>query len=288
MVVDRAELIGVLAGPLEDSVLHLGRQCTGFDQDERGVTVRFEGGQEERGAVLLGADGIHSVIRAQLRGEEPLRYSGYTAWRAMPVFRHPTVRPGILQQASERGQIFGIYPAGDRVYWFAGKKTPPGGADTSQDWKLELLRLFQGWHVPIEEIIAATDEASILHNDVYDRPPVERWGTGRVTLMGDAAHPTTPTLGQGAGMSIEDAVVLAKELALARDLADTEAVDAALRAYERNRMPRTAAINRESWQISQMIMQENPIIARAQQLGMRLTPKSVWRKRGEADAAYEA
>jgi 2-polyprenyl-6-methoxyphenol hydroxylase-like FAD-dependent oxidoreductase len=89
-------------------------------------------------------------------------------------------------------------------------------------------------------------------------------------------------------MSIEDGVVLAKELALAHDLTDYEAVDNALRAYERSRMPRTAAINRESWQIGQMILRENPVALRVQRTFLRLTPKRVWRQRGEADAAYEA
>jgi 2-polyprenyl-6-methoxyphenol hydroxylase-like FAD-dependent oxidoreductase len=217
-----------------------------------------------------------------------LRYSGYTAWRAMPAFHYPDIVPGILQQASERGQIFGIYPARDSVYWFAGQKTPPGGADAPAGRKQELIHLFQGWHEPIQALIEATDEAAILRNDVYDRVPVDRWGAGRVTLLGDAAHPTTPTLGQGAGMSIEDGVVLAKEFSLARDLGDDDAVEGALRAYERNRMPRTAAINRESWQIGQMILRDNPVAVRVQRAFLQLTPKRVWRKRGEVDAEYEA
>jgi 2-polyprenyl-6-methoxyphenol hydroxylase-like FAD-dependent oxidoreductase len=288
-VVNRAAFLQVLAQALEDSdAIHLGAECAGLEADEQGVTARFAGGWEVRGALLLGADGIHSAIRRQLRGDEPLRYSGYTAWRAMPAFRHQRIVPGILQQPSERGQIFGIYPGKDAVYWFAGQKTPAGGVDAPAGRKEELLHLFQGWHEPIEALIAATDEATILRNDVYDRVPVDHWGAGRVTLLGDAAHPATPTLGQGAGMSIEDGVVLAKELALAHDLTDYEAVDNALRAYERSRMPRTAAINRESWQIGQMILRENPVALRVQRTFLRLTPKRVWRQRGEADAAYEA
>ncbi len=156
--------------------------------------------------------------------------------------------PAFYSRPKGEGQIFGIYPAKDKVYWFAGKKTPPGGSDAPGGRKQELLNLFKGWYEPIEALIEAADEAMILRNDVYDRKPVDRWGTGRVTLMGDAAHPTTPTLGQGAGLAIEDAVVLAKELALASNLSDYATVDDALRAYERIRMPRTAAIVNESWE----------------------------------------
>lgn len=288
-VVHRAEYLHVLADKLEGTgIVHLNANCTGFEQVEDGVTAYFADGREERGAVLIAADGIHSVVRKVLLGDEPPRYAGYTAWRAMPAFIHPTIVPGVLQQAEGRGQIFGIYPAKDKVYWFAGKKTTPGGSDAPVGLRQELLNLYKGWYEPIEALIEATDESMILRNDVYDRKPVNRWGTGRVTLMGDAAHPTTPTLGQGAGLAIEDAVVLAKELALARDLSDYATVDAALRAYERNRMTRSASIVNESWEIGRNILLTNPLQCWVRDFFLSLTPKSVWRKRAEADAAYEA
>jgi len=89
-------------------------------------------------------------------------------------------------------------------------------------------------------------------------------------------------------MAIEDGVVLAKELALARDLDDYAAVENALRAYERNRIPRTSAIVNESWQLSNTVLVTNPLRSRIQETFLKMTPKSVWRKRGEADAVYEA
>lgn len=288
-VVHRGDYIEILARHAQAAAkVHLNANCIALEQDEEGVTARFEDGREVRGQVLLGADGIHSLVRRVMRGEEAPRYSGYTAWRAMPVFSHPALRPGWLQQASGKGQIFGIYPGKERVYWFAGRKTPAGGKDALIGRKREVLALFKGWQAPIEALIEATDEAAILRNDVYDREPVTRWGRGRVTLSGDAAHPTTPTLGQGAGMAIEDAVVLAKELALVPDLHNYDDVEAALRAYERNRMPRSAAIIRESWQLSRTVMNTDPLRAPVQELFLRLTPESVWRRRGEADAEYEA
>ncbi len=284
-VVHRAEYIAMLARQFEGTeVIQLNAHYTGFEQDTEGVTVRFADGREERGAVLLGADGIHSAVRKQVLGDEPLRYAGYTAWRAMPTFTDAVLDPTILQQFSGQGQIFGIYPAKDRCYWFAGN-----GNDAPVGRKQELLDLFKGWPAPIEALLAVTEEAAILRNDVYDRKPRgDHWGTGRVTLAGDAAHPTTPTLGQGAGMAIEDGVVLAKELALAGDLDDYAAVVNALHAYERNRIPRTTAIVNESWQLSNNVLVTNPLRSRIQETFLKMTPKSVWRKRGEADAMYEA
>ena len=289
-VVHRAEYIALLVRQLEgNDIIQLNAQCTGFEQDKDGVTVHFADGHEERGAVLLGADGIHSVVRKQVLGDEPLRYAGYTAWRAMPIFIDASLDPTILQQFSGEGKIFGVYPAKDKIYWFAGQKTAPGGNDARIGRKQELLDLFKGWPAPIEALLEATEEVAILRNDVYDRKPKEKhWGTGRVTLAGDAAHPTTPTLGQGAGMAIEDGIVLAKELALAENLDDYVAVENALRAYERNRIPRTTAIVNESWQLSNTVLVTNPLRSRIQETFLKMTPKSVWRKRGEADAMYEA
>jgi len=123
--------------------------------------------------------------------------------------------------------------------------------------------------------IEATDESEILRHDLYDRKHVNRWGAGRVTLMGDAAHPTTPTPGQGAGMAVEDAVILAKELALASNLSDYPSVDNALRAYERERIPRTADIINESWEISRLIMWKNFPRCSIRDLFLRLTPNKV-------------
>lgn len=287
-IVHRAEYLNILASQLEGTgIIHLNANCTGFEQDKDGVTAHFADGRKERGAVLIGADGIHSVVRKVLLGDEPLRYSGYTAWRAMPTFTHPSIIPSILQQGEGRGQIFGIYPAKNKIYWFAGKKTPAGGRDAPEGCKQELLNLFKGWFEPIEALIEATGESEILRNDVYDRKPVNHWGIGRVTLMGDAAHPTTPTLGQGAGMAIEDAVVLAKELALVTDLSDYPSVENALRAYERERIPRTAGIVNESWEIGRRIMWTNPLQCYIRDIFLRLTPDKVWRKSAEAAVAYE-
>ena len=286
-VVHRGDLLNVLADAAGRSRIRLGARCVGVEQDADGVSARFADGQEARGALLVGADGIHSVVRRAVLGDSPLRYAGYTAWRAMPRFADAGIKPAILQQASGSGRIFGMYPSDGRVYWFAGQKTPPGGQDAPGGRQQEVLRLFADWHPPIAALIRATPESAILRHDVYDREPVEHWGQGLITLAGDAAHATTPTLGQGAGLSIEDGVVLAKELALT-PLTDGAQIDSGLRAYERQRIPRTTAINRESWQISQRILQDNPVWGRVGELVLRLTPARVWRARADHDAAYEA
>jgi 2-polyprenyl-6-methoxyphenol hydroxylase-like FAD-dependent oxidoreductase len=154
-----------------------------------------------------------------------------------------------------RGAQFGIFPmTAQRVYWFASVNAPEGARDWPVGRKRELLERFGDWHSPVRAIIEATDEAAILRNDIYDHEPLRRWGEGRVTLLGDAAHPATPNLGQGACQAIEDAVVLA------RCLGESPEVAAALRAYESRRRPRTSAITLQSRRMGRMGRWENPLL----------------------------
>ncbi|MFN8494803.1 MAG: FAD-dependent monooxygenase [Caldilineaceae bacterium] len=237
LIFHRADLHTALLQALPDGVVHFGKACTGFQQDATGVTAHFADGDQVRGALLIGADGLRSVVRAQLHGAQQPTYAGFTAWRGVIPFPPERLLPGETWGA---GAIFGQVPmSGDRVYWFAAQTVPEGGHSPDGE-KAELLRIYRGWHAPIEALIEATPEAAILRNDIYDRPPLHRWGEQRVTLLGDAAHPMTPNLGQGACQALEDAVVLARCLHNQGDAV------AALRAYEAQRIPRTSFIVRQS------------------------------------------
>lgn len=250
LIFHRAELHAALLQALPADVVQLGKACTGFQQDANGVTAHFADGDQVRGAALIGADGLHSVVRAQLHGAQPPTYAGYTAWRAVIPFPLERLLPGETWGAGAR---FGQVPmSGNRVYWFAAQ-TAPEGAHSPDGEKAELLRICRGWHAPIEALIEATPEAAILRNDIYDRPPLSRWGEQRVTLLGDAAHPMTPNLGQGACQALEDAVVLARCL---RNQAD---VVAALRAYEVQRIPRTSYIVQQSRRVGVIGQWQQPV-----------------------------
>jgi 2-polyprenyl-6-methoxyphenol hydroxylase-like FAD-dependent oxidoreductase len=150
-----------------------------------------------------------------------------------------------------------------RAYWYAAQTVPEGQGDPSPGRKHGLLGLFRGWHEPIEALIRATDEAAILRNDVYDRPALRRWSVGRVTVLGDAAHPMTPDLGQGACQALEDAVVLADCLAPTGDVAG------ALRAYESRRLPRTSRIVRESRRTGTIAQWSHPLACRFREALLR-------------------
>ena len=121
-------------------------------------------------------------------------------------------------------------------------------------------------HAPIPALIDATPEALILRHDIYDRPPLTWWGQGRVTLLGDAAHPMTPNLGQGACQAIEDAVVLGRAVAAQRD------IPTALRSYEQQRIPRTSALTTQARQIGQTGQWQQPLLVALRDTAMRLLP----------------
>ncbi|HKW00571.1 MAG TPA: FAD-dependent monooxygenase [Vicinamibacterales bacterium] len=248
VVMHRADLQRVLVDAFGHGRVRLGKACVGVVQDDAGVSATFADGHVARGDVLVGADGLHSAVRAALHGDRPPRYSGYTAWRGVVSFDHAKVLPG---ESWGPGRRFGQIPMSDgRVYWFATDNAPAGGRAAAGE-KAELLRLFSGWHAPIEALVEATADRAILRNDIYDRPPLARWGDRRITLVGDAAHPMTPNLGQGACQAIEDAV------ALARCLKGADDVVAALRAYEASRIRRANEIAEASRRVGMIGQIEN-------------------------------
>ena len=163
IVVHRAELLTLLLKTLGEDRVQLGTTCVGFTQDATGVCAHFADGREARGDVLIGADGIRSVIRAQLFGLTKPKYAGYTCWRGLAH----TTRTDLETWAWGKGCQFGITPMSqERAYWFAQKYTPKEGKDKTGGRKSEVLELFHDWHDPIPSVIEATVETDILRNDI--------------------------------------------------------------------------------------------------------------------------
>jgi 2-polyprenyl-6-methoxyphenol hydroxylase-like FAD-dependent oxidoreductase len=281
VAIHRADLHRILLDALPPGTVRPGARCTSFEQSEAGVTVRFAHGQTEVADLLIGADGIHSVIRQQLFPELALRYSGYTAWRGV-VTTLDEVALGMTSETWGCGARFGIVPLDKtRVYWFSTANTPPGKIFTPAGRKSHLLERFKGWHHPIEHLIESTRAEEILHNDIYDLAPHRQWGRGRVILLGDAVHPTTPNMGQGACMAIESSLVLARCLAQEHDL------NSSLRRYAAKRQPRTAWITNQSWNIGRIGQIENPLACRMRDFLASITPTSLMMRQLEKAAGYE-
>ncbi len=280
-VLHRAELLSALSSRVDPASIRLGMIFNRFEQDENGVTAHFADGTKAYGDLLIGADGIKSAVRAQLAPASQPRYAGYTAWRAISAFDYP---PDAVYWGESWGQgaRFGLIPVSPgRVYWFAVKNTPEGIPVKPGAIKQQLQRDYRGWHEPIEALINAADETAILHNDIYDIAPLNRWSYGRVTLLGDAAHASTPNLGQGACQAMEDAAALYTKFQENHDAVN------ALRAYETHRIQRANQILMQSRRIGQIAQWENPIACRLRDAILRLMPLGIQDQQIEAIIDHE-
>ena len=266
LIVHRAEFQATLADALGRDHLLLGARLLRFAAgDDGAVTAHFADGRAVRGELLVGADGIRSIVRRPLAPDAAPRYAGYTAWRAIVPFDH--ARVATWGESWGRGARFGVAPVGrDRVYFFATANAPAGGdrRELLVDHQVALLERFGDWHAPIPALLAAAEPTAILRNDIEELPTLRAWGSGPVTLLGDAAHAMTPNLGQGACQAIEDAVALGDSLAGGGDIAT------ALRRYEAARRPRTATIQRLSRRIGVVGQWESPFGCALRDRALRL------------------
>ncbi|HEV3050675.1 MAG TPA: FAD-dependent monooxygenase [Longimicrobium sp.] len=281
VLIHRADLHAVLADALPPWAIRTGAEFERLRETDGGIEADLGEAGTVEGAFLVGADGLRSAVRQQVLGDGEPVYRGYPVWRG--VAPAGAVEWPTLTETLGRGLRFGIVPiGGGRVAWWATANEPEGTDDAADGRKAKLLRLFGDWHRPVPQLIDATPEDEILKNGTYDRPPVRRWGRGRVTLLGDAAHPTTPNLGQGGCMAIEDAAVLA------RCLTETEDVAAALRTFERRRYRRTAWITRESLRYGQIAQWQHAAAVRVREMIFRATPAAVARSTFGRMIAFDA
>lgn len=198
------------------SAIRVGHRFADLTQDETGVTARFANGETARGDVLVGADGCASSVRVCLQGEEPVKYSGQVAFRALVPMAalpaHALEPPMGLYLGPKR--IFLHYPLrhGELMNLIAIAREPTWA---EEGWAIpaqvqELLDLYHDFHPNVRAVFAAIPSGSLFKWGLRDREPMAQWTRGRVTMLGDAAHPISPFLGQGACVAVEDGLVLGR------------------------------------------------------------------------------
>lgn len=267
LALHRADLQTILRDRVDDDAIHLDHECVGVEADDGDVTARFASGTEASGDLLIGADGIHSVTRSSLHGEEAPRSTGVGVWRAVVEFDHPIATGDTTFQALGRGlRFFAVPIGGGRVYWGITKRVRRGSGGPTPEEKRRLAREFADWHEPIPALIEATPQEAMIWDEAADRAPLDEWGRGRITLLGDAAHLAAPFMGQGACQALEDAVWISRYLDRQPD------TTAALRAYEDHRRDRTAMIVQSSRRMGRMLHLSNPIAATARNLLWKYGP----------------
>jgi salicylate hydroxylase len=240
----RADLLQLLLDSLPEQVVNTDHRCVGFEQDERAAVVTFANGVRVSADVVVGADGIHSTLQQYVTAPSAPLPSGSVAYRGVVPAASVGWPAGAMRNWLGPGKHFLVYPVrANQLVNYVG--FVPTDQLTRESWsapgdRRALAREFAGWDPMVEAIIANVD--TTFWWGLYDREPLPGWSRGRLTLLGDAAHPMLPHVGQGANQAIEDGVALATALSLA----DTHTAPRALRVYERVRREHTARVQRSA------------------------------------------
>ncbi|NEP91113.1 MAG: NAD(P)-binding protein [Okeania sp. SIO2C2] len=237
-----SKLQEILAAALPPEIIHLNHRCVSFTQNYNSVTVEFEGKKTVEVDLVVGADGIKSAIRQKLIGDGEPRYLGRMSWRGLLKYSHELLNPNQVTTMIATPKTILLMDVGDGyIFWGATMLCVDDyGSGSAADVKSRLLKEFGECASPVPEIIEATDAEIIVERPILDREPLSSWSKGRVTLLGDAAHPMSPSIGQGASTAFEDGYELSEYLAKAPNL------EAALALYDGSRIERTQMIQARS------------------------------------------
>jgi 2-polyprenyl-6-methoxyphenol hydroxylase-like FAD-dependent oxidoreductase len=263
----RPRLQEIMLAAIPPEQIHLDKRCQHVEDDGNQVRVTFADGSRTEADLLIGADGIHSVVRQHVVNSFGQRYSSQSSYRAVVEYDLPS---GMFNTGVEywgAGRRFGFAAVRNgKVYWYATFDAPRGEKDNPRELQARLADFAASFPSPVYELIAHTREDVVLRTDIADLIPLKTWHRNRVVLIGDAAHASTPNLGQGGAQAIEDASVLARKLAfqhlldrLSEGCATSFLLDQALEGFEKVRMAKALMVVRRSWLNGKLAHMSNPI-----------------------------
>ncbi|THU04510.1 FAD-dependent urate hydroxylase HpxO [Lampropedia puyangensis] len=235
--VSRAALQQMLLEQFGAGAVHLGMALTDVTDDGHQVTAHFADGHSDTADVLIGADGTHSTVRGYILGQQPeRRYAGYVNWNGLVDIAQDIAPAQQWTTFVGQGKRVSVMPiAGGRFYFFFDVPLPKGLANVRSEYQRLLRSYFEGWATPVQTLIDRIDPETTNRVEIHDIEPFMTWTKGRVALLGDAGHSTTPDIGQGGCQAMEDAIVLATALQT-----NTLGVEDALVRYQNRRNQRTA------------------------------------------------
>lgn len=237
--VSRTDLQQMMLTAFGETDVRMGMRCVEVKQDADSATAIFEDGSIATGDVIIGADGIRSVVREYLNGGkiEP-RYAGYVNWNGIVEASSDLAESDVWVIYVGEGKRASMMPiGGNRFYFFMGCPKPKGTKIEPKDIRAELKSTFEGWAQPVQNLIAKLDPEQVNRLEISDIDPLPHLVKGRIALVGDSAHATTPTLGQGGCQAMEDAEVLCRYL-----ITTNISVEDALKRYETERKARVAQL----------------------------------------------
>ena len=272
IAIHRGELQQILVQALKKDTLKLGYQLKNIDQQNTTVNLIFHNSEVVHSPLVVAADGQNSIVRNQLFSENKLRNAHQVCWRGVLDYTLPKDYQHVLTEAWGKGDRIGFTQIStNQVYWFALKSFKTSG----EEFPLaQINSYFTHFHPIAKDIIKATPMSNIHTAELTDLYPINNWHTTKVCLLGDAAHATTPNMGQGAGQSIEDAWILAECL---HKYEPTKAFE----TYQQLRIKKAHQIVNTSWTLGKLAHLSNPILISLRNQLMRWTPESVSRKQSE-------
>lgn len=280
--IHRSTLHSVLSGSLSDTKIVTGKAVIDFKKNLEGVTLFFSDGSSEMFDYVIAADGINSVFRRRLVPASHLRYAGYYCWRGVA----DDFQPEDISSAVEywgTGLRFGIVPLpAKQVYWFACINNHNDDPSLMKIQKMDLLESYKNFPAPVSSLIEAVPAGKILLNRISDVTPIDNYAFRRILLLGDAAHATTPNLGQGACLAIEDAATLYTLLKYNGDILES------FEEFSRIRVPRAKYVVSQSRQTGALASMENPVGIMLRDLLFRMIPESVTEKQTRKILGFSA
>ncbi|MBB6004363.1 FAD-dependent monooxygenase [Arcicella rosea] len=267
IAIHRGELQKILANEIGYDNIKLSKRLSKIEKNEL-FKLTFEDNSTIESKIVIGADGIKSVVRNQLFEKSTLRNPNQICWRGICEIDLPQKYHNELSEAWGKGQRLGFVKISDKkVYWYALANSKNVEAD-----EVNLIDFFSEFHIDILNIISATAKEQIIVSEIIDLKPIDKWQCENVCLIGDAAHATTPNLGQGACQAIEDAYVLGKLLDSGLEIQNTFA------EYENLRRKKALTIVNTSWTVGKMAHIENSFGIWLRNFAMKNIPKSANKK----------
>lgn len=284
VAIHRGQLQKILLEALDPSVVITGYTCLKAKGSLQEAEAVFEDGSILSGEFLIGADGIDSKVRKSIFPNSSLRYSGQTCWRGIASVNLAPKWKAQLTEVWGNGLRFGfVQIAPGQVYWYATKRTDRSQKNIGDGNKKErLLKLYSQFFNPVQEVLGQTEATSIIQNDICDLKPLKKWFSNSILLIGDAAHASTPNLGQGGAQAIEDSWVLAEKIA------NSHSIQQAFEQFQALRFAKVNKIVNVSWQIGKATNISNGIACTIRNALFRSIPPSLAEKQSRLiyDVSY--
>ncbi len=276
IAIHRASLHNILLDNLKDIPVHLNKKLQSVIQTDNKVELVFADGTQHTTDILIGADGIHSAVRQSIFPDSQIRSARQICWRGITKIQIPEKYQIELNEMWGPGKRFGfVHINKDEIYWYAL-------ADEDTKHTFETLdQLFSDFHPVVNQIINSTESNRILTNKMFDLNHLPMWHDKNICLIGDAAHATTPNLGQGACQAIESAFVLAQNLKKYDQISD------AFKNYEKVRQKRAKEIVDLSWRIGKISHLKNKLMIKVRNVAMRLIPDRLSKKQSAKNFKLE-